>query len=232
LICLLCLYFACGTSTSPTEPKRESDKLTRPALVDSTLLRFENEITNFEKQDSTNGIDKGEILMIGSSSFRMWETMYKDLAPRKVLNRGFGGSTIPEVIHYADRIIFPYQPEKIVLYAGENDIAAGQSASQVFKSYKKFVSLVKEKLPNTKISFVSMKPSISRWHLWHEYKIGNDLIAAFCKTKPKLNYIDISEVMLIDNERIDSIIFIEDGLHMNALGYERWTKIIHPKLNE
>ena len=162
----------------------------------------------------------------------MWDSLSVDFAPIPVLNHGFGGSTLPEVIHYADRIIFKSQPELIVLYCGENDISEGASAQEVLDSYKKLDELISQKLPESHVIYISMKPSLARWNLWNPYKKGNALIQNYLKDKKNRHYIDCSEVMLNENNLPEGSIFIQDGLHMNKDGYERWTNLIRPKVEE
>ena len=180
----------------------------------SNLNRFEKEILKFEKLDSTSSFIGNEILFIGSSSIRKWETLQNDMGTLPVIRRGFGGSTIPEIIHYFHRILLPYKPRRIVIYAGENDLTSGSVSPQdVLETLKIFVEMTEFYLPKTNIFFVSIKPSITRKHLW-----------------TKMNYIDVSSSMLDENKEIRKDIFIRDKLHLNEKGYKIWTKIIKTKL--
>lgn len=197
------------------------------------LNRFDSAIRTFEKQDSVAGTPSNKIVFIGSSSFAFWQSMPADLAPLPVLNRGFGGSTLPEVSHYADRILFPYQPRIIVVYAGENDLNVGphqQTPEQVAASFRTFVRGVQRRLPKTIIYYVSMKPSPSRWANWPVTQRGNQLIEAYVKTDKRLRFIDVRPAMLGPNGRPRSDIFKSDSLHMNAVGYAIWTSLIKPIL--
>ncbi|MBC8155732.1 MAG: hypothetical protein H7Z72_22825, partial [Bacteroidetes bacterium] len=197
------------------------------------LNRFDNAIRTFEKQDSVTGIPGNRIVFIGSSSFAFWQSMSVDLAPLPVLNRGFGGSTLPEVSHYADRILFPYQPRIIVVYAGENDLNVGphpQTPEQVAASFRTFVRGVQRRLPKTIIYFVSMKPSPARWANWPVTQRGNQLIEAYVKTDKRLRFIDVRPAMLGPDGRPRPEIFKADSLHMNAAGYAVWAGLIKPIL--
>jgi lysophospholipase L1-like esterase len=162
----------------------------------------------------------------------MWNTLAQDFDPIPGINRGFGGSILPEVIHYADRIIFPYQPKLIVLYCGENDVADGATAVQVLTSFIQLDEMIRSKLPETKMIYISMKPSIARWKLWEEYSIGNEIIHEYIKTKKDRFYLDCSTVMLLENGEPDPSIFVEDNLHMNAKGYEGWTTLLKPMVEK
>lgn len=206
----------------------------RPGPLDYPLNRFENDIRAFEKQDSLGGTPKNKVVFIGSSSFAYWKTMTADLAPLPVLNRGFGGSTLPEVNYYANRILLPYRPKIIVVYAGENDLNVGprpQTPEQVLASFKTFAGLVHRQLPKTLIYFISMKPSPSRWANWPVTQQGNQLIAAYIKTDKRLRFIDVRPAMLATNGRPRPDLFRPDSLHMNARGYALWAgmlKVILP----
>ncbi|MDE3143926.1 MAG: G-D-S-L family lipolytic protein, partial [Bacteroidota bacterium] len=125
---------------------------------------FKDEIDAFKKLDSAAFPAKGQILFEGSSSFRKWTDVQQYFPSHKIINRGFGGSTLPDVIRYADEIIFPYQPKQIVIYCGENDIAYSDTitAQIVLKRYQQLFFLIRSKLKNVEIDFVSIKPSPSR----------------------------------------------------------------------
>lgn len=190
--------------------------------------RFESAILNMEKEDSTRTAFDDEILFVGSSSIRMWKSLVIDMLPLHVINRGFGGSTISEVIYYANRIVIPYQPKLIVFYCGENDINDGYTPQEVRDSFIVLDEFIHQKLPETQLLFISMKPSLDRWELWDQFEEGNQLIRQYIESKPHLHYFDSSESMLNAESTPDSTIFIEDGLHMNEMGYARWTAQLKP----
>lgn len=195
------------------------------------LDRFESEILNFERFDAKGNFTKNGIVFIGSSSIRKWKTLENDMTPLSVINRGFGGSTIPEVIYYFQRIILPYNPKTIVLYAGENDLTSKQtSPHNVLETLKIFVNMTNFYLPATNIYFISIKPSIARKHLWRKMELTNMLIRDYMEAKGKINYIDVSSSMLKKNGEIRTDIFVADNLHLNQNGYQIWTKIIKPKI--
>ncbi len=144
---------------------------------------FAKEIAAFREQDLKNPPEKGQVLFVGSSSFTNWKDAQKAFPTHKILNRAFGGSSLPHVILYANEVIFKYDPKQVVLYCGENDLA-GDPKLPAFEVYNRFVSLfrlIRSKLPQVPIAFVSMKPSPSRWHLRSKYIAGNAFIAEFRK---------------------------------------------------
>jgi lysophospholipase L1-like esterase len=230
------IFFGCETAPQKTPSKEEQkETITTPSMEkksDAPLSRFQNEIDNFIQQDKENGFTKNGIMMTGSSSIRMWTSMDEDFSAFPVLNRGFGGATIPEVLHFAGRYIFQHEPQIIVFYCGENDISDGASPETVFASFKTFVKIIETKLPATKLVYISMKPSLARWNLWPQYQAGEKLIKEFVAENSKIAYMDASISMLEKNGEVKKDIFVEDGLHMNAKGYEGWTNQLKPILEK
>jgi lysophospholipase L1-like esterase len=191
---------------------------------------FEKEIKAFETADQKQMPPKDAVLFIGSSSIRKWTTLAADFPGIAVINRGFGGSKIADSTRYADRIVFPYHPRLIVMYAGDNDIAAGNSPQKVLEDFQGFVKKVRETMPGEPIDFISIKPSLKRWKLVEKIKEANSLIEAYTKTEKGLGYIDVFPPMLGSDGKPRAELFQPDGLHMVHKGYELWTSIITPKL--
>ncbi len=192
------------------------------------------EIQAFEQSDQQQMPDLGSILFIGSSSFAMWDNLETDMAPLSVINRGFGGSKIPDITHYADRIVIPYKPGLIVFYAGDNDMSAGmiKTPQEVLDAYNAFTKKIHLALPETWIYFVSIKPSGLRWEQWPEMQKANKLIEQFTLTDERLGYIDISKVMLDAEGSLRKDIFKWDKLHLNSEGYRLWTSVIKPIITQ
>lgn len=203
-----------------------------PWEPDFDLTRHEKTILEYEEADKKNFPPKGGMVMLGSSSFRMWRTSYEDLAPLPTINRSFGGNTLPEVIHYLDRTVFPYEPASVVVYC-ENDMFGkkNKTPEQTRDAYVELTRLIREKLPNVKMYYVSMKPSPSRVNKQPDVIKVNKLIGDFVKKDKNHEYIDIWPVMMKDGKP-DGSIFLKDSLHMNREGYERWIKVLKPALSE
>jgi lysophospholipase L1-like esterase len=189
-------------------------------------------IAAFEKADRKNPPKPGVIVFVGSSSIRFWSTLQDDMKPLDVVNRGFGGSQIAHVNIYADRIVIPYRPRAVVLYAGDNDLSWpwSKSPERVFQDFREFVQIVHANLPDTWIYFISIKPSILRWTDWSKSQRTNEMIRNYCLTEPRVQYIDVDAAMLGLDGKPRRDIFRLDGLHMNAKGYAIWTSIIKPVL--
>jgi lysophospholipase L1-like esterase len=193
---------------------------------------FERQIAAFENADRLNPPRPGVIVFTGSSSIRFWDTLGKDMQPLDVVNRGFGGSQISQVNQYAARIVLPYQPRAVVLYAGDNDLSLpwSKTPEQVLGDFKQFVEIVHAQLPDTWIYFISIKPSVRRWNGWQKIKKTNQLIEDYTRSQPRVQFIDIDSVMLDAQGKPRPELFRKDGLHMNAQGYTIWTSIIKPVL--
>lgn len=200
--------------------------------VTKWIHRYEKEIFAFEKQDDTLPYPKDAILFVGSSSIRIWKSLATDMSPIPVINRGFGGATLVELAHYSDRIIYKYNPKAIVVYCGENDLAC--DFSRVEDVLNEFTMLNEKRrifLPETKVFFISIKPSPSRAYYLDKFKMANEAVQQYINANPnELYYIDITPGMLDKYGKLDESIFKKDRLHMNSAGYERWTKIIKPEI--
>jgi lysophospholipase L1-like esterase len=169
------------------------------------------------------------VLFVGSSSIRMWQTA-ECFPGLTVINRGFGGSHTSDVNHFAPRIVLKYAPRTIVFYAGDNDLADGKSPEQVAGDFEQFVDLVHAKLPDTEIIYLPVKPSLARWQLWPRMQKTNSLVQQFIDGSQRLTYIDTATPMLGADGRPRPELFLEDGLHMNAQGYQIWSDLLRDKL--
>lgn len=201
-------------------------------IVHAQQQPYNNKISAFKKQDSLSYPPKNAILFVGSSSFRMWKNVQQDFPGYTIINRGFGGSSLPDVINYADEIIFPYQPKQIVIYCGENDLAASDTvtAQMVVDRLKALFFLIRDRMPDVPIVFVSIKPSPSREKLWLKMIDANKAIKKFLQQKSNTAYADVYHKMFNRNGSLTDGLFIEDNLHMTAKGYSIWKKIIEPYL--
>jgi lysophospholipase L1-like esterase len=193
---------------------------------------WESSIRKFEAQDRLNPPPKDVIVFTGSSSITFWNTLERDMAPLPVINRGFGGSRINDVVYYADRIVIPYRPCAVVLFAGTNDIAGSKpkTAQEVFESFGAFVKIVHAALPQTPIYYISITPTPSRWKYWPIVREANRLIKAQTETDLRLHFIDLTGVILGPDGKPRRDLFRIDRLHPNQKGYAVWTAIIKPIL--
>jgi lysophospholipase L1-like esterase len=160
----------------------------------------------------------------------LWD-LQKSFPKLPALNRGFGGSEIPDSVAHVDLLVIRHKPRIVIFYAGDNDIANGRSVQQVSSDYKEFVSKVFAALPQTRIAFIGIKPSIQRWALIDKVRAANALVREFAKTDDRLGFVDVDGPMLGWDEKPRKDLFVQDGLHMTAKGYEVWTALVRPFLN-
>ena len=195
---------------------------------------FSDEIKEFKKQDSLNPPPTGAILFVGSSSFRKWTDVSSYFPGYTIINRGFGGSTLPDVTLYIDDIILPYHPKQVVIYCGDNDLASSDAitADSVLGRFKVLFDGIRTKLPGENIVFVSIKPSPSRARLKEKMEKANLLIQTYLSLYTHTAFVDVYHKMLNPDGTIMSDLFLEDNLHMNAKGYAIWQKAIAPYLSK
>ncbi len=193
---------------------------------------FWNEISAFVKQDSINRPKEGVILFVGSSSFRIWTDVKKDLNNENILNRAFGGATLLDMIRYKNQNLLNYHPSKIVLYCGENDVASSEKVDgkEVFQRFKTLFEIIRKQYPEVPFVFVSIKPCILRWSMRDRMMDANQRISSFLSHEKKTTFINIWDAML-ENGEPKKDIFREDNLHMNAKGYAIWIEKMKGVIN-
>ncbi len=194
--------------------------------------RFKKDIDAFLSADSLQFPTKGQLLFVGSSSFTYWKDIQDYFPGYPILNRGFGGSTLQDVIQYADKIILPYAPKQIIIYCGENDIADSIPATpkMVRDRFQTLLKIIRTSLGTVPVAFISIKPSPSRWKLEKQFLKANRLIKRYLKRDTAAVYVDVRNAMLLPDGTVNPELFIKDNLHMNAKGYAIWQKIIEPIL--
>ena len=185
---------------------------------------FISEIRAFEKQDSVSMPTKSQILLAGSSTFRLWFNAKEDLEGFPIINRGFGGSQMSDLNFYFDRIVAKYDPKMILVYEGDNDLASNESPESVFEDFKIFAEKVKTQLPNTKVGYCSIRPSIARTNLREKQVQANQLIKNYCQKNKGFYFVNIYKEYFLSNGDLMPDVFVSDKLHLNKKGYEIWTK--------
>lgn len=192
--------------------------------------RWKETIAQFEEADRNDPPPQGGILFVGSSSIRMWD-LPKYFPEAPVLNRGFGGSEICDSVHYFDTLVAKHKPRVVVFYAGDNDVAGGKSAARVHADFQAFNEQMKKQLPEARLVYISIKPSLLRWKFAPEMKEANERIAADCEAdKERLQFVDVWQPMLGEDGTPRPELFLKDGLHMNGAGYQLWTGLIQKYL--
>ncbi len=193
---------------------------------------YQEDINKFKDQDLINFPEGVEVLFTGSSSIRFWNSLEEDMRPLKVLNRGFGGAHIVHVNYHFEDVVSRYNPQAIVFFCGTNDITALKTAKETVEDFKIFQNKVRTNLPNVPIFVIGIKPTPAREYIEEEELEYNKLISDLAAEDELLSFIDIWDAMLSEEgERIPEL-FVEDGLHINAKGYEIWTKLVRENLKQ
>lgn len=214
---LVCACMGCAATEPFRAPVVQTDK-------------WEPHIAQFEEADRHSPPPADAALFVGSSSIRVWRTLAADFPHTPVINRGFGGSKIADCTYYIDRIVVPYRPRLVVLYAGDNDVASGRTPGEVFEDYRDFVRQVRRRLPEVPIAFISIKPSPARIQHLEAMRKANERIAAYAARKKDLIYIDVFSPMLGPDGAPRRELFVADRLHLSRAGYDLWTSIVAPYL--
>jgi lysophospholipase L1-like esterase len=191
--------------------------------------KWKDELERIAESDKAHSPEPGGVIFVGSSSIRMWD-LEKSFPGKGYVNHGFGGSEIVDSTYYFDELVAKHKPRLVVFYAGDNDIANGKSPEQVLKDFQAFAVKFKKELPKANLLYISIKPSTARWHLADKMREANKLIEEDGNRRPNFHFLDVWPVMLDDDGKPRKDIFLEDGLHMNEVGYAEWVKLVEPLL--
>lgn len=190
------------------------------------MIWYENEVQRLEKERAALTYDP-KLLFYGSSSIRLWESLYEDFAGWQPVNLGFGGSTLAACCWFFDRLVSPFHPESIIVYAGDNDLGDGRHPEEVFIFFQQLVSRIRQRFGDIPVAYISIKPSISRWNIVDSIRYTNKIIEEEIQRQANnLHFIDIYHRMT-DNAGYPKREFLDpDGLHINEKGYALWKEII------
>ena len=194
-------------------------------LVGQDPARFQKEVDSIISANKSVNKDN-LILFTGSSSIRMWENLKESFPNHNVLNMGFGGSEMADLLYYSDKLILPFKPKQIFIYEGDNDLSLGRTAEQILASADGILSLVRQRLPESEVIFISPKPSLKRWALKEKYEDYNERLKAWTTQKRNVRFADVWTPMLDSDGKVMQDIFIADGLHLNEKGYSIWTSAL------
>ncbi|NLX54179.1 MAG: SnoaL-like domain-containing protein [Planctomycetaceae bacterium] len=196
----------------------------------SPYTRWADPIQAYVDQDRQEPPKPEGIVFVGSSSIVGWKTLAADFPAYNVIGRGFGGSQMIDSVLYAHQIVTPYRPRAVVVYAGDNDITAGRSAEDLLADFQLFVETIHRALPQTRIAYLTIKPSIQRWQVWPEMQRANALVRDFADGADLVDYLDIAGPMLESHAPPPPELFLADGLHLSEQGYALWAAVVTPWL--
>lgn len=195
-------------------------------------LVYEQDVAALVEQTRAGPASRGGVVFVGSSSIRLWSTLAADMQPLVVAQHGFGGAKLADVEYYADRLVNPFAPRAVVVFAGTNDLTPGASKSPqvLLETWQRFVARVRAGLPDVPIYFIGITPSPLRWAIWADAQETNRLVREWHATDPTLHYIETGPSLLGADGEPDPDNYRFDGLHLSAQGYAIWAELIRPRL--
>jgi lysophospholipase L1-like esterase len=196
------------------------------AIYSQDPLRFKNEIETINIKYLSREGTRDLILFTGSSSIKRWENVAGYFPEKNIINTGFGGSQMSDLIYYSDQVIFRYEPVQIFIYEGDNDLAAGEKPVEIIREADSLISLIHEKLPLSEIVIISAKPSPIRWGLKNEYLELNKMLLQLASKFDFVRYLDLWTPLISPSGRPVSEYYIKDSLHINNSGYDKWAPIV------
>jgi lysophospholipase L1-like esterase len=203
-------------------------------IESSEVLKWEADIQVFDSLNAVEYSDENTLLVTGSSSVRLWNTIQSDLAPYQVMQRGYGGAKLTDFNHYAPRII-KAQTFKAILVFVANDITGGEhdrTPREVLQLFQILVEQVRERNPDTPLFWIETTPTPRRWSAIQEIRKSGELIRSYCEKNEDLHFIDTYEVFMNHEAEPDSAYFREDMLHLNREGYKLWSETLMKALDE
>lgn len=184
--------------------------------------RFEEEVRDIgARYDSLWDPSRETVVFTGSSSIRIWRDLQERFPEKQIVNSGFGGSQASDLLAYSGELILRYRPSLVFIYEGDNDIHDSRKPRDILRVMRRIITRIRAEDPETRIVLIGAKPSLVRWHLKRAYKKLNRKFSRLCRKDPGLEYADVWKGML-DGKTVREDLFLEDGLHMNAKGYDIW----------
>lgn len=190
------------------------------------MIWYEEEVQRIEQEKSKLRYQP-KTIFYGSSSIRLWDGLYEDFKDFYPVNLGFGGSTLAACVWFFDRVMTSYQPEHLVVYAGDNDLGDGRNPEEVCISFQQLMAYTQRTFPEVTFSYISVKPSIKRRNLESQICYTNHLIKRQIeKCGPNYYFVNVYDKMVdgAGNPRAD--LYEWDGLHLNSKGYDIWKEVI------
>lgn len=200
------------------------------AAVPAPPERWREDVDRLTAADAAHPPVQGGVVFVGSSSIRLWKTLATDFPGLDITQRGFGGSYLADTLHYADRLILPYVPRAVVVYAGENDLADGRTPEEVAGDFAALRAKIASALPRTRLIYLSIKLSPSRERIHEAVRRANALIKAACAGDPRCVFVDVATPMLAADGSFRPELYVGDRLHLSPAGYALWRKLLAPHL--
>lgn len=194
---------------------------------------WEVAVRRFERTDAVTQYPADSVLFYGSSSIRLWKTIAEDMAPRPVIQRGYGGARLSDAVNFVDRVVTPHQFSALVIFiANDIDGRPNQPSPQrVGELFGELLAKVRTHHPHEPVFWVEVTATPSRLDLWPMVQEASELIRRQCDADPNTHFVTTSDVFLAGGEPDESL-YRSDRLHLSAAGYAVWSGIIRRALGE
>jgi hypothetical protein len=192
---------------------------------------YEEDVKQLEKKSLNNNYE-AETIFYGSSSVRMWSTLADDFGSIKPINLGFGGSTLAACVWFFERVMVNYNPKRLVIYAGDNDLGDGRHPEELFIFFQQLVTKVQHRFGDIPCYYIALKPSIARWNIVDKFKYANNLIETeIVKNTNNWHFVNVFKEMIDAKGYPKKELFVGDGLHLSPLGYQVWKQALDAQIN-
>ncbi len=192
------------------------------------IAPFADEVEAIQKKyDTLWDASKETIVFTGSSSIRIWHDIQDRFPDHQIVNSGFGGSQASNLLDNCQELVLRFKPRKVFIYEGDNDISAGKKTKEIIGDILAIIEEIRAQDATTEIVLIAAKPSLARWNLKRDYKRLNRKFRKLSRKDVQMDYADVWKPML-NGKKVKEDLFIEDGLHMNAKGYDIWFEVLEP----
>jgi lysophospholipase L1-like esterase len=190
------------------------------------MIWYENEVKRVE-QEKNRLLYPPKTIFYGSSSMRLWKTLYDDFKTLSPINLGFGGSTLAACVWFFNRIMDSLQPDQIIVYAGDNDLGDGRNPEEVYIFFEQLLVCMQRSFPNIPLTYISIKPSLRRKNIIDQIRYTNGLIKKTIESSdPNYHFINVFDKMIDSAGNPQPDLYDPDGLHLSGKGYALWKDIV------
>lgn len=179
---------------------------------------WEEAVRQREKEEA----GKGGILLYGSSHFAVWkeEWLARQMAPYRLYNRAFGGSTAEEALYYYPRLVRPAAPRALLYYEGDNDIPLGYTPGEIWELTRRVLAWARYdaggRLP---VVLLGLKHAPARAAFRPFQDEYNALLRAAAEEDPDIVYVDQAPFLEDGEGHVKTDLYSDDLLHLNEAGY-------------
>jgi len=192
---------------------------------------FEGEVRNLSARIDSLGWNPGGTVFTGSSTIRMWRSLSAISSGEDILNTGFGGSKAADLERFLFPLVLKYNPKRVFIYEGDNDLWADLHPEEILNSLKQIVTRIHLVDPGTAIILIGAKPSPSRWEKKEKYLSFNQLLKDYCDKTEQVSYLDTWKTLTDAQGNPRPELYLQDQLHLNSEGYAIWNGIFKSYFN-